>query len=162
VRVRDLIFGGLAVVLLVGYVVVGQRVSPLLLPGAAATPRPARPTGNVPAPAVGGTIAFILRGDVFVLSGGHYASRTEESRSETPSLSPDGRTVYFARVQQIDGKSQADGALVNARLGYSDIVRKPTGGGTEEVLLTGLTKAASGFHQVRWYLSPAPSPSSGR
>jgi len=61
VRVRDLTFGALAVVLLVGYIVVGQRVAPLLLPSAAATPTPARPTGNVPAPTIGGTIAFVLR-----------------------------------------------------------------------------------------------------
>jgi Tol biopolymer transport system component len=162
VRLRDLIFGGLAVVLLVGYIAVGQRVSPLLLPGAAATPTPARPTGKVAAPTIGGTIAFILRGDAFVLSGGQYASRTEEGRSQTPALSPDGQTLYFARVEQIDGKSEVDGAVVNARLGYSNIIRKPSGGGTEEILLTGVTKAASGFHQVRWYLSPAPSPDGTR
>jgi Tol biopolymer transport system component len=162
VRLRDLIFGGLAVVLLVGYIVLGQRVSPLLLPGAAATPTPPRPTGKVAAPAHGGTVAFILRGDVFVLAGGHYASHTEEGRSQTPAVSPDGQTLYFARTEQIDGKSQVDGAVVNARLGYSDIIRKPTGGGPDEILLSGLTKAASGFHQVKWYLAPAPSPDGKR
>jgi Tol biopolymer transport system component len=161
-RARDLIFGGLAVVLLVGYIVAGQRVAPLLLPGAAATPTPPRPTGRVSAPTIGGTIAFILRGDVFVLTGGHYASRTEEGRSQTPAVSADGQQLYFARVEQIDGKSQVDGAVVNARLGYSNIIRKPIGGGSEEILLNGLTKATSGFHQVRWYFSPAPSPDGKR
>ena len=161
-RVRDLIFGSLAVVLLVGYIVLGQRAAPLLLPSAASTPTPARPTGDVAAPTIGGTIAFILRGDVFVLRRGLYASRTEEGRSETPALSPDGQTVYFARAEQIEGKSQVDGAVVNARLGYSNIVRKPSAGGSEEILLSGLTKAASGFHQVTWYLSPAPSPDGKR
>src|SRR4029077_8512450 len=72
------------------------------------------------------------------------------------------QTLYFARVEQIDGKSEADGAVVNARLGYSTIVRKPSGGGSEEILLTGLTKVASGFHQVKWYLSPTPSPDGKR
>lgn len=157
-RARDLIFGALAVVLLVGYIAVGQRVAPLLLPTAAATPTPPRPTGKVPAPTVNGTIAFILRGDVFVLTEAHYAARTDEGRAETPALTADGRTLYFARVEQIDGKSQVDGQTVNARLGYSNIVRKPTAGGPEEILLTGLTRIASGFHQVRWYVSPAPSP----
>ena len=157
-RVRDLTFGALAVVLLVGYIVAGQRVAPLLLPSAAATPTPARPTGNVPAPAIGGTIAFVLRGDLFVLTGGQYASRTEDGRSETPALSADGRTAYFARLEQIDGKSTVDGAVVNARLGYSDIIAKPAGGGSEDILLTGLTKVPSGFHQVTWYVAPAPSP----
>ena len=134
-RVRDLIFGALAVVLLVGYIVVGQRVAPLLLPSAAATPTPARPTGNISAPTIGGTIAFVLRGDVFMLTGGQYASRTEDGRAQTPALSPDGQTVYFVRVEQIDGKSTVDGAVVNARLGYSDIIAKPASGGTEDVLL---------------------------
>lgn len=161
-RPRDLIFGSLAVVLLVGYIALGQRVSPLLLPGAAATPTPARPTGKVAAPAIGGIIAFTLRGDVFVLSGGQYASRTEEGRSQTPALSADGQTLYFARVEQIDGKSEVDGAVVNARLGYSNIIRKPSGGGTEEVLLNGLVKASNGFHQVKWYLAPALSPDGKR
>ena len=161
-RVRELIFSGLAVVLLVGYIVLGQRVAPLLLPGAAATPTPARPSGRVAAPTIGGTIAFILRGDVFVLSGGHYASRTDGGRSQTPALTDDGQTLYFARAEQIDGKRVVDGAVVNARLGYSDIIRKLSAGGTEDDLLTGLTKAANGFHQVAWYLSPAPSPDGKR
>jgi Tol biopolymer transport system component len=162
VRVRDLIFSCLAVLLLVGYIVLGERVAPLLLPSAAATPTPARPSGNVSAPTIGGTIAFVLRGDIFVLNGGHYASRTEDGRSETPALSPDGQAVYFARVEQVDGRSTVDGAVVNARLGYSNIVRKPVGGGAEEILLTGLTKVPTLFHQVRWYLQPAPSPDGTR
>jgi Tol biopolymer transport system component len=162
VRSRDLIFSGLAVLLLVGYIVLGQRVAPLLLPSAAATPTPARPSGNVSAPTIGGTIAFVLRGDIFVLSGGQYASRTEDGRSETPGLSQDGKTLYFARVEQIDGRSAVDGAVVNARLGYSNIIRKPSGGGAEEILLNGLTKVPTLFHQVRWYLSPAPSPDGNR
>jgi TolB protein len=162
VRIRDLIFGSLAVVLLVGYIVLGQRVAPLLLPGAGATPTPARPTGKVAAPTIGGAIAFILRGDVFVLSGGHYVSQTEEGRSLDPAIGPDGQTLYFARTEQIDGKSEVDGAVVNARLGYSNIVRKPLSGGPEEILLNGLTKVSSGFHQVRWFLSPAPSPDGKR
>lgn len=161
-RPRDLIFGVLAVVLLVGYIVLGQRAAPVLLPSAAATPTPPRPTGQVGAPTVNGTIAFVLRGDVFVLSGGQYSSRTEEGRSQTPALSADGQTLYFSRVEEIDGKSQVDGAIVNARLGYSDIIRKPAGGGSEDILLTGLTKAANGFHQVKWYLAPAPSPDGKR
>jgi Tol biopolymer transport system component len=158
VRVRDLIFGGLAVVLLVGYIAVGQRVAPLLLPSAAATPTPARPTGQVSAPAIGGTLAFVLRGDIFVLTDGHYASRTEEGRSQTPAVSADGQTLYLARAEQIDGKSQVDGAVVNARLGYSNVIRMPAAGGAEEILLNGLTKSANGFHQVTWYLAPTPSP----
>ena len=161
-RVRDLIFGTLAVVLLVAYIVLGQRLSPFLLTGAAATPTPPRPTGQVAAPTVGGTIAFVLRGDVFVLRGGKYASLTEEGRSQTPALSADGQTLYFARVEEIDGKSQVDGQVVNARLGYSNIVRKSVSGGAEDVVVSGLVRSANGFHQVHWYLAPAVSPDGRR
>ena len=161
-RVRDLIFGLLAVVLLVGYIVLGQRVAPLLLPSAASTPTPARPTGQVAAPAVSGTIAFVLRGDVFELKGGKYESQTEEGRSQTPALSQDGQTLYFARAEQIDGKSTVDGQTVNARLGSSNIVRRSAGSGSDEILVSGLTKSANGFHQVKWYLAPAPSPDGKR
>lgn len=161
-RIRDLIFGLLAVLLLVGYIAVGQRIAPLLLPSAASTPTPARPTGKVPAPAIPGSIAFVLRGDVFVVTGGHYASRTDEGRSQTPALSADGQTLFFSRVESVDGKSQVDGQVVSARLGFSNVIRKPAGGGAEEILLNGLTKAASGFHSVHWYLSPAPSPDGKR
>ena len=161
-RIRDLIFGVLAVILLVGYIVLGQRVAPLLLPSAASTPTPARPAGKVPAPTIGGTIAFILRGDVFVLTGGHYASRTEEGRSQTPALSPDGQTLYFSRIESIDGKSVVDGQTVPARLGFSSVISTPVGGGAEAIIFNGLTKAANGFHAVHWYLSPAPSPDGKR
>lgn len=161
-RIRDVIFGVLAVILLVGYIVLGQRIAPLLLPSAASTPTPARPTGKVAAPAIGGTIAFILRGDVFVVTGGHYASRTDEGRSQTPALSPDGRTLYFSRIESIDGKSQVDGQVVPARLGFSNVISRPTAGGPEEVLFNGLTRAVSGFHTVHWYLSPVPSPDGKR
>ncbi len=157
-RIRDLIFAVLAVILLVGYIVLGQRIAPLLLPAAASTPTPARPTGKVPAPAINGQIAFILRGDVFVLTDGHYASRTDEGRSQTPALSPDGQTLYFSRIESIDGKSVVDGQTVPARLGFSNVIAKPVAGGTEQILFNGLTKSANGFHAVHWYLSPAPSP----
>ena len=161
-RVRDLIFGVLAVILLAGYIVLGQRVAPLLLPSAASTPTPARPTGKVPAPTISGTIAFILRGDVFVLTGGHYASRTDEGRSQTPALSPDGQTLYFSRIESIDGKSVVDGQTVPARLGFSNVISRPVGGGAEEIIFNGLTKAGNGFHAVHWYLSPAASPDGKR
>ncbi|HEY8806319.1 MAG TPA: hypothetical protein VIN70_01875 [Candidatus Limnocylindria bacterium] len=161
-RVRDLIFGVLAVLLLVGYILLGQRVAPLLLPSAAATPTPARPTGQVAAPTVSGKLAFVLRGDVFLLRGGTYASQTEEGRSQTPALSLDGQTLYFSRAEQIDGKSTVDGQTVNARLGYSNIIRKSVGSGSDEVFVNGLAKSANGFHQVKWYLAPAPSPDGKR
>ena len=161
-RGRDLIFGSLAVVLLVGYIALGQRIAPFLLTGPAATATPPRPTGQVAAPTINGTIAFVLRGDVFVLRGGKYASLTEEGRSQTPAVTADGQTVYFARVEEIDGKSQVDGQIVNARLGYSNIVRKASAGGSEEVVVNGLLRSPNGFHQVHWYLAPAVSPDGKR
>ncbi len=157
-RLRELIFGAIAVALFAGYAVIGGRVAPFVAPGAVATPTPARPASAVPAPMVSGTIAFILRGDVFVLRNGQYTDRTSEGRSAQPALSPDGTTLYFARVEQIDGLRRTDGAIVNAQLGFSNIVRKPAAGGAEDIVVKGLVApAANRFHDVRWYLSPAIS-----
>ena len=162
-RLRDLIFAALAVALLVGYVAAAQRVGPLLAPVAAARSTPPKPSGPVAAPMVRGTLAFVLRGDVYVLSGGSYQPRTSDGRAQQTALSPDGRTLYFARVEEIDGQREVDGQIVPAHLGYSNIVRKAPGG-TEEVLLSGLTRApgSSRFHTVRWYLAPAASPDGAR
>jgi len=162
-RLRELIFGAIAVALLAGYSVVGGRLAPFVAPGAAATPPPARPVSAVPAPMVNGTIAFILRGDVFILKNGQYADRTTEGRSVQPALSADGRTLYFARLEEIDGLRRTDGGVVNAQLGFSNIVRKPSAGGPEEVLVKGLVAPAPNrFHDVKWYLSPALSPDGKR
>jgi len=162
-RLRELIFGAVAVALLAGYAVLGGRVAPFLAPGAAATPTPARPVSAVPAPMVSGTIAFILRGDVFVLRNGQYTERTSEGRSVQPALSADGGTLYFARAEQIDGLRNADGAVVNAQLGFSNIVRMPAAGGAEEILLKGLVAPAPNrFHDVKWLLAPAVSPDGKR
>lgn len=162
-RLRELIFGAITVALLAGYGVLGGRLAPFVAPGVAATPPPARPVSAVPAPMVSGSIAFILRGDVFVLRNGQYADRTTEGRSLQPALSADGGTLYFARTEQIDGLRRTDGAVVNAQLGFSNIVRKPASGGPEEILVKGLVApAANRFHDVKWYLSPAPSPDGKR
>ena len=162
-RLRELIFGAVAVALLAGYAVLGGRLAPFVAPGAAATPTPARPVSAVPAPMVSGTIAFILRGDLFILRNGQYVDRTTEGRSAQPALSADGATVYFARVEQIDGLRRTDGAVVNAQLGFSNIVRKPSGGGPEEILFKGLaTPAPNRFHDVKWLLAPAVSPDGKR
>ncbi len=49
-----------------------------------------------------------------------------------------------------------------ARLGFSNVISKPVGGGAETILFSGLTKAANGFHTVHWYLAPAPAPDGKR
>ncbi|HZP96157.1 MAG TPA: LpqB family beta-propeller domain-containing protein [Candidatus Limnocylindria bacterium] len=162
-RAREALFGAIAVALVVGYGVLGSRLSPALLPGGTISPTPAKPTSAVSAPRIPGTIAFTLRGDIYVLRDGKYANVTSEGRSRSPSLSPDGRTLVFARTETIDGKRAVDGQIVPALLHYSDIVRKDSSGGVEAVVVTGLrAKAANGFHLVAFEDNPALSPDGSR
>ncbi len=159
---RDLIFGALAVVLVVAYVLGWSAFAPFVgspLAAQSATPRPTRPAEQTGVPRVPGTIAFVLRGDVYVLRDGRYAPLTSEGRNEQPALSADGQTLYFARTEEIDGRRVVDGQLANAQLGFSSIVRKPAVGGVEEIVINGLRqKSPSGQHQVSWLLGPAVSP----
>jgi Tol biopolymer transport system component len=160
---RELVFGVIAVVLVIGYGILGSRVAPLVLPAGSPTPTPTKPVSAVPAPQVPGTIAFALRGDVYVLRDGRYVSVTSDARSLQPNLSDDGRTLLFVRAEAINGKRNVDGQVTPAILRYTDIVRKDPGGGTETIVLSGLVlPAASGFHSVTWFNGPALSPDAKR
>lgn len=162
-RSREVLFGSIAAALLVVYVVLGARVLPLLAPAGPPTPTPAKPSAAVPAPRVPGTIAFMLRGDVYILNGGKYVGASSDGSDESPALSPDGKTLLFVRIATVDGKRIVDGQVTPALLRYSDIVSKSSAGGAETTLVTGLQqKLASGFDRVVWQDDPAISPDGTR
>ena len=166
-RSRELLFGALAAVLVVLYVGIGLRVGPAFLPPSNPTPTPTKPVSLVPLPSgadvtVSGTIAFALRGDVYVLSGKGYVPLTSDGRSHQPSISSDGGTVFFARIEEIDGKRLVDGQVVPAHLRFSNVVSRTASGGSETVLVNGLLKSPDGFHTVTWFDSPAVSPDGKR
>ena len=162
-RARGVVFGIIAIALVIGYGLLGARVAPVLAPGGTPTPTPTKPVQPVDAPRVAGTIAFTLRGDVFLLSQGRYVALTKEGRSMEPNLAADGRTILFVRSEAIDGKRDVDGQLTPAILRYSDIVRRDPGGGPESIVLSGLrSKSAAGFHIVVWYTFPALAPDGKR
>ncbi len=160
---REAVFGAVAVVLLAVYMSLGSRAAPVLIPAGTLTPVPSRPVTPVAAPQVFGSIAFILRGDLFVVKDGKYASLSDKGRDLAPNISQDGRTVIFARTETIDGRRAVDGNVTPAILRYTDVVKKDLSGGTETILLTGLrAKAANGFHSVAWQDGPAWSPDGRR
>lgn len=165
IRPRDVAFGAVALALLAIYSYVASLTGPLLAqPAPSAAPRAAtQPPERTDAPRLGGSIAFVLRGDLYLLRGGRYAPVTAEARNEDPALTQDGATLYFVRREGIDGKRVADGALVNARLGYTRIMSKPAGGGKEDVEVDGLRqRSPTGQHLVSWVFDPAPSPDGKR
>jgi WD40 repeat protein len=162
-RSRELVFAGIAAVLIVLYLGIGVRVGPAFLPPSSPTPTPTKPVTLVTLPPgasvnVSGTIAFALRGDVYVLSGKGYAPLTSDGRSHQPSISSDGQTVLFSRIEEIDGKRLVDGQVVPAHLRFSNVVSRGSDGGTETVVANGLVRSADGFHLVTWFDSPTLSP----
>jgi Tol biopolymer transport system component len=166
-RSRELIFAGVAAVLLVLYLGVGMRVGPAFLPPSSPTPTPTKPVTLVTLPPgasvnVSGTIAFALRGDVYLLSGKGYVPLTSDGRSHQPSISTDGQTVFFARIEEIDGKRTVDGQVVPAHLRFSNVVSRSSAGGSEKVLVDGLVMRPDGFHLVTWFDSPTVSPDGKR
>lgn len=166
-RSRELVFAGVAAVILVLYLGLGMRFGPAFLPPSSPTPTPTKPVSLVPLPTganvnVSGTIAFALRGDIYVLSGKGYIPLTADGRSHQPSISTDGRTVFFSRIEEIDGKRLVDGQVVPAHLRFSNVVSRSSGGGGETVLVDGLVKRADGFHLVTWFDSPTVSPDGKR
>ncbi|CAN5265662.1 hypothetical protein BH18CHL2_BH18CHL2_04390 [soil metagenome] len=163
-RARELIFGAIAAALLITYIVAGSQLYPAVAPGAAPTPTPTAARTEEPAPRLPGTLAFVVQGDVYVMRGGTVKPLTSEGRNQQPELSEDGRTLLFARRESIDGQRVGEaGQIVNAALGYSSIVSKPSAGGAETKIIDGLRATdRRGFHQVSWFLSPALSPDGRR
>jgi Tol biopolymer transport system component len=160
---RELIFGVIAIALVIGYGVLGSGAAPLVLPASAPTPTPTKPVSAVAAPQTSGTIAFALRGDVYVLRDGKYVSVTSDARSVEPNLSDDGRTLLFVRAEAINGKRTIDGQVTPAILRYTNIVKKDPTGGAESIVLSGLLiTELGGFHTVAWYTGPAISPDTKR
>lgn len=160
---RELFFGVIAIGLLVGYGMLGARAAPLVLPAGSPTPTPTKPVSAVPAPQIPGTIAFALRGDVYVLRDGKYVSVTSDARSNEPNLSDDGRTLLFVRAEAINGRREVDGQVTPAILRYTDVVKKDPSGGAESLVLSGLLiTSPNGFHAVAWYTGPALSPDAKR
>jgi Tol biopolymer transport system component len=158
-RAREIVFGLVAIVLVIAYGALGGRAVAPLVPGSTITPPPSKPVTPVPAPRVSGTIAFALRGDIYVLREGQYANVTAESRNLSPNLSLDGRTLLFTRTETIDGKRTVDGQVAPALLHYTDVIKKDSSGGPETILVTGLlVRSPSGFHTVAWRDQPAISP----
>jgi WD40 repeat protein len=161
-RSRELVFAGIAAVLFVLYLGIGLRVGPAFIPPSSPTPTPSKPVSLVPLPSaavnVSGTIAFALRGDVYVLSGRGYVPLTSDGRSHQPSVSSDGRTVFYTRVEEIDGKRLVDGQVVPAQLRFSNVVSTNSDGGTQTVVINGLVRSPDGFHVVTWFDNPAVSP----
>jgi Tol biopolymer transport system component len=157
------VFGLIAIALVITYGALASRAAPLVLPAGSPTPTPTRPVSAVPAPKTSGTIAFALRGDVFLLRDGKYVSVTSDGRSIQPNLSADGRTLLFARAEAINGKRSIDGQITPAILRYTDIVKKDPAGGVESIVLSGLrTQSPGGFHLVAWHNGPALSPDGKR
>jgi Tol biopolymer transport system component len=160
---RELLFGLIAIALVIGYGVLGSRAAPLVLPAASPTPTPTKPVVAVEAPRIPGTIAFALRGDVYMLRDGKYVGVTSDARSVQPNLSEDGRTLLFVRAEAINGRRNVDGQLTPAILRYTDIVKKDSSGGAEQIVLSGLLVTSSGgFHTVAWFTGPALSPDAKR
>ncbi len=164
-RPRELIFGVVAAGLLTLYVLFGAQLYASVGPVTAApTPTPTAPRSVLPAPRLPGTLSVVIQGDVYVIREGTLRHETSEGRNQQPALSADGTVLVFARRGEIDGQRiLGGGQLANARLGYSDLVTKPSTGGTEVVVLAGLRRRdPRGFHEVAWNLSPALSPDGRR
>jgi hypothetical protein len=73
---REIVFGVIAIALVIGYGLLGSRAAPLVVSAGTPTPTPTKPVSAVPAPQIPGTIAFALRGDVYLLRDGKYVGVT--------------------------------------------------------------------------------------
>lgn len=162
-RLKDVLFGGLAVLLGVAWSVLVVRAWPAIAPVARTSPTPA-PTGPVEAPRVSGRIAYAQAGDIYLISEGSAMPLTSGGGHRDPALTRDGSAIAYTKAGTIDGRRIIEGGqVVPAHLAYESILSRPTAGGAEQVLVNGLQRRdAGGFHEVEFQMQPAWSPDASR
>jgi Tol biopolymer transport system component len=161
-RLKNVLFGALALVLGLAWSALIVRAWPAIAPAVRASPTPA-PSGPIEAPRVAGAIAFVQSGDVYLIREGSAVPLTSGGGHRDPALSGDGTTIAYTTAGTIEGRRNLEGQVVPAHLAYESVVMRSTGVGPEQVLVDGLQRRdANGFHTVEFQMQPAWSPDGAR
>ena len=75
-----------------------------------------------------------------------------------PSFSPDGKSVYFVRTRNANGKWSIDGTIKDYRLDVPTLMRVSVDGSTTDRLLDGIINPAGAFKWSGFIREPVVSP----
>jgi dipeptidyl aminopeptidase/acylaminoacyl peptidase len=110
---------------------------------------------------VGGTLVYAKDGNIWVQTGDKATQLTapgKDVEDSMPSFSQDGKSVYFVRTRQTDGKWSIDGEVKDYRLDVPQLMRVNVADGDAERLLDGIVDPPGPFKWNGFIREPVVSP----
>ncbi len=119
------------------------------------------PSIEVPGIEVPGTLVYAKDGNIWIQSGEEATQVTAPGKGvddSMPSFSADGKSIYFVRTRQADGKWPIDGVVKDYRLEVPTLMRVDIASGDTTRLLDGLVDPSGPYKWNGFIREPVVSP----
>ncbi len=118
---------------------------------------PTRPP-EVEVDPIPGTLLYVKDGNVWLQADGNAVQLTTVGRDSMPTFSPDGKTVYFVRTREAEGRWPVNGVIRDYRLDVPALMSIPAEGGKATKILDGLIDPPGSLRWQGFIRTPAVSP----
>jgi dipeptidyl aminopeptidase/acylaminoacyl peptidase len=108
-----------------------------------------------------GTLVYVKDGNIWLQSDRTPQQLTKGGRDSMPTISPDGKTVYFVRTRESDGRWPVNGVVRRFALDVPALMSIPITGGKATRVMDGLVDPAGRLRWAGFIRNPAVS-SNGR
>ena len=106
-----------------------------------------------------GTFVYVKDGNVWLQSDGKAQQLTKGGNDAMPTFAPDGKSVYFVRERQADGKWSINGVVRDYLLNVPALMQIPVDGGKATKVIDGLVDPPGPFRWNAFLRNPDVSPS---
>jgi Tol biopolymer transport system component len=106
-----------------------------------------------------GTFVYVKDGNVWLQTDDKPQQLTKGGNDSMPTFAPDGKSVYFVRERQADGKWSVNGVVRNYLLNIPALMQIPVAGGKATKVLDGLVDPPGSFRWNAFLRNPDVSPS---
>jgi Tol biopolymer transport system component len=106
-----------------------------------------------------GTLLYVKDGNVWLQTDGTAVQLTTVGRDSMPTFSPDGKTVYFIRTREAEGRWPVNGVVRTYLMDVPALMSIPVEGGKATKVLDGLVDPPGSLRWMGFIRTPAVSPS---
>jgi Tol biopolymer transport system component len=106
-----------------------------------------------------GTLLYVKDGNIWLQTDRTPQQLTKGGNDAMPTFSPDGKTVYFVRTREADGKWPVDGVIRDYVMDVPSLMSIPVTGGKATRLLDGIVDPPGTLKWSGFIRNPAVSPS---
>jgi dipeptidyl aminopeptidase/acylaminoacyl peptidase len=106
-----------------------------------------------------GTFVYAKDGNIWLQTDEQVQQLTKGGNDSMPTFAPDGKSVYFVRERQADGKWSVNGVVRDYLLNIPALMQIPVDGGKAKKILDGLVDPPGSFRWNAFLRNPDVSPS---